>query len=705
MQAINTGFSLEASFPNGGGNVGAAEVTLDVLLPTGLAISINMGGVVGAGSLAILEEGHRYQGSLTLSIQDKITVNALGILTDRLPDGTSATSFIALIRASFTPIQLGLGFTLNGIGGLVGVNRAANTDYLRGLLASGQLDQLLFPANVLDNPAAALAVADSSFPATEGRYVFGLLAKIGWGTPTLLTLDVGLIIELPAPVRLVLLGVLRATLPSFDKPILRLRADFVGSVDFGAGSVEFDATLRDSSLLDRFTLSGEGAFRLYQGQNPVFLLTTGGFHPAFQPPANANLPQLQRLRLALADSSDFRLVLQTYLAITSNTVQVGARLDLFVDLPLGFYLEGYLYFDTLFEFNPFRLDVQIGAGVAIKRNGNNKLTLQLYLHVTGPAPWHVTGEVSFKLIVRVRFSINRTIGGGAPAQPLPNVDVRQLLREALAAPSSWEVQTSASALASPVVLRAEPDATRLLVDPGGALVVRQKVAPLAFALERYGNARPQNGNRFDITQATLGTGANTLLITGADLTELTDFFAPGEFRQLSEAQRLSAPSFQLMRSGVRLGLLDGFTGGSATVQKVGYELLVLGSPTPAGTPIIPTPSTEAARNAAPTAGASAPARRQLVPMPAQQFQQLSQNSAIGQAYAQAHPSYLAPEEVYWREDAYVLARADTLTRYAATTYANEAQATAALEAAVAADSRLRGELLVVPAYQLDLQSV
>ena len=708
IKTILSGVGLKAGIkynPNGG-DIGPFSTDIAANAPSGLGVVVESDLIMGEGYLYFNPAAKQYAGVAHLTLNKKIKLNALGLLQTELPEGRDGYSLLLLITSTgFKPIQLGLGFTLNGIGGLVGVNRAANVPYLRGLLYSGQMDQLLFPANVLDNPAAALALADSSFPATEGRYVFGLLAKIGWGAPkTLLTLDVGLIIELPAPVRLVLLGVLQATLPSFDKPILRLRADFLGTVDFGAGSIEFDATLRDSSILDRFPLSGDGAFRLYQGQNPVFLLTAGGFHPAFQPPANANLRHLQRLRLALADSRDFRLVLQTYLAITSNTVQVGARLDLFVDLPLGFSLEGYLYFDTLFEFNPFRLDVQIGAGVAIKRNGNNKLTLQLYLHVTGPAPWHVTGEVSFKLIFRVRFSINRTIGGETPAQPLPNVDVRQLLRQALAAPSSWEVQAPASAPTSPVVLRAEPDATRLLVDPGGALVVRQKVAPLAYPLERYGNARPENGNRFNITQAQLGTGTGAQLLTGNDLAEITDFFAPGEFRQMSEAQRLSAASFQLMRSGVRLRTLEGLTGGPATVQQVGYELLVLGSPVAAGTPIIAPTQPEAALVAsAPVAEGTE--RRRMVDMPALQFQQLTQNSALSQSYATAQPSYLAPAEVYWQEDQYVLVRADTLTRYAATRYANEAQATAALQAVVAADARLRGELLVMPAYQLQLQSV
>ena len=36
------------------------------------------------------------------------------------------------------------------------------------------------------------------------------MAKIGWGTPTLLTADLGLLIEVPQPMRLLILGVAKA---------------------------------------------------------------------------------------------------------------------------------------------------------------------------------------------------------------------------------------------------------------------------------------------------------------------------------------------------------------------------------------------------------------------------------------------------------------------------------------------------------------
>ena len=63
-----------------------------------------------------------------LKISDMIQVKAIAVITTRLPDGSSGFSMLIIITAQFdVGIQLGLGFTLNGIGGLIGINRAMET--------------------------------------------------------------------------------------------------------------------------------------------------------------------------------------------------------------------------------------------------------------------------------------------------------------------------------------------------------------------------------------------------------------------------------------------------------------------------------------------------------------------------------------------------------------------------------------------------
>ena len=590
--------------------------------------------------------------------------------------------------------------------------------YLRGLVQSGRMDTLLFPPNVLGNPETAIATVENAFPAAEGRYVFGIMAKIGWGTPNLITLDAALIIELPAPVRLVLLGVLRAILPNEQTPILRLRADFLGVVDFGAKRIAFDASLVDSRIL-QFTLTGDAAFRLYQGENPVFLLTSGGFHPSFQPPANADLPTLRRLTLALANGNDFRLTLSSYVAITANTVQFGSRLDLFVDLPGPFTLVGFMGFDALFQFNPFRIAVQVAAGVAIKKGSRSVLSLYLRLAVTGPGPWHVDGEGSFKILFfKIKFRVNRTFGQGAAPQPLPSTDVRTLLLQALNDPKSWEVEQPVTRPASLVVLRAEPaDATRLLVNPGGKLTVRQRVVPLAYRIERFGNTRPTTGNEFNITSASIGA-TDPIAVSGANLEEIRDHFSPGQFRQMSDAEKLSAPSFQTMRSGARLGIVvEGLTGGASVIRTAQYELKIARNVAQgdlAGRLASSSDTLSAAQKEAITSDASSQIVQPTgpdpvvstsvkVPMASQLSERLARNGAVGRtarSYEQRRPSRMAPDKVFWDEDTYAVVSTRNLLPHVNTPFPNEASATQALGDALRTNPNLTGELQVIPAYQL-----
>jgi hypothetical protein len=68
------------------------------------------------------------------------------------------------------------------------------------------------------------------------------------------------------------------------------------------------------------------AVRAYWKENSNLLLTVGGFHPAYTPPP-MNLPQLARLAIVLFEGNpDVRA--EAYFAVTSNTVQFGARLQL-----------------------------------------------------------------------------------------------------------------------------------------------------------------------------------------------------------------------------------------------------------------------------------------------------------------------------------------------------------------------------------------
>ena len=74
------------------------------------------------------------------------------------------------------------------------------------------------------------------------------MAKLGWGTPSIITIEVGLLLDLPNPM-FAIVGVLRAVLPAEDAPILRLQVNFIGVLDFDRGYLFFRADLYESRLL------------------------------------------------------------------------------------------------------------------------------------------------------------------------------------------------------------------------------------------------------------------------------------------------------------------------------------------------------------------------------------------------------------------------------------------------------------------------
>ena len=204
--------------------------------------------------------------------------------------------------------------------------------------------------------------------------MIGFMAKITWGVPALISIEFGLVIEFTNPVRIAILGVLKIALPTEEAAILQLQVNFVGIIDFEKGYLSFDASLYNSRILT-FTLEGDMALRLNWGSSKGFLMSVGGFHPAFKPPQELNVPNLKRLTLTIL-SGNPNLVLTSYFAITSNTVQFGAKID-FRFKSGSLSVVGYLQFDVLFQFSPFRFVCNISAGLGVKAGSSTLFSIKL----------------------------------------------------------------------------------------------------------------------------------------------------------------------------------------------------------------------------------------------------------------------------------------------------------------------------------------
>ena len=148
-------------------------------------------------------------------------------------------------------------------------------------------------------------------------------------------------------------------MPDPKKPVVELHVDAIGVLDLGRGELALDASLHHSRLLS-FNLTGDMALRLNWGANPSFLVSMGGFHPRFAPPAGVR--PLKRLSLSLTGGNNPRVRLETYLAITSNTIQMGAFASVYAEAG-GFGIDGGGSFDALISWSPFWLDVAFQAWV------------------------------------------------------------------------------------------------------------------------------------------------------------------------------------------------------------------------------------------------------------------------------------------------------------------------------------------------------
>ena len=83
---------------------------------------------------------------MQLSLHDQLTLTAFGLISTRMPDGSTGYSLLVFITAEdFQPIPLGLGFTLQGIGGMVAINRTFDEAVLRAGMQNDTLRSLLFP--------------------------------------------------------------------------------------------------------------------------------------------------------------------------------------------------------------------------------------------------------------------------------------------------------------------------------------------------------------------------------------------------------------------------------------------------------------------------------------------------------------------------------------------------------------------------------
>lgn len=560
------GLMAKLSFPsNGQGNLGKANIDFSFKPPNGVGLEINAGVVIGGGYLYFDPDKGEYAGVAELSIADVVTVRAIALIATKMPDGSSGFSLLLIITTDFPPIQLGFGFTLNGVGGLLGLNRAVLLDVLRDGVRTGAVDDIMFPTDVIANAPRIISDLKAVFPPQQGVFLVGPMAKVGWGTPPLITLSLGIIVEIP-PGNIAILGVLKLALPTDDEALIQIQVNFIGILDFDEQLLSFDASLYDSHILF-MTLEGDMAVRLKWGDNAAFLISVGGFHPLFKPPDGLHLPStLKRLSIAILDYDWAKIKVDSYFAVTSNTVQFGAHLYLFFGVD-GANINGQLGLDVLFQFSPFYFIALISGSLSISVAGFDLLSIDLRFSLEGPSPWRAkgTGSISICWFLSIDVSFDVT-WGDATDTTLPPVDVLPVFLGEMNKQENWKALPPPST--NLLVTLRKVDPALLILHPFGELTLSQRALPLNMTLDKVGNAKPDDVNRVDIT--IVASNGNRLPIN-----DHNEQFAIAQYQNMNDNDKLSRPSYQDLKGGVVIGTSEAAQSSKMTRRTIAYSVTII----------------------------------------------------------------------------------------------------------------------------------
>jgi uncharacterized protein DUF6603 len=542
--------------------------SLDFKPPNGIGLSFDVGCMKGGGFLYLDIEKGEYAGALEVKFGDRVSLKAVGVISTKVP-GVDFSLLIIITTEFDPPFPMAMGFSLKGVGGLIGLNRSVRVELLREGVKTNAIRSILFPEDVIANISRIISDIKQIFPPTANRTVFGLMGEFEWGKANLVTIQVGLMVELP-DWTLFILGVMAVKAPKEKTEIIRLQINFLGVIDFQREFISYDSSLYDSQVLS-ITLTGDAAFRLSWGDPFFFIYSSGGFHPAFTETPD-DLKTMKRITLSLLSGENPRLTLQMYVAVTSNTFQHGAKVELYASRG-SFNIYGFVSYDLLFKIEDANLSfvAEFAAGVSLRRNTSVLMSIHVSGELSGFKPCHIQGKASisfFFFSISVPFSATWGDPLGDIAAVL--VDVLSLLRTETEDARNWLAELPANNNLHVTVRKIElPEGQqgKVVIHPFGVLKFTQQLVPLNIDINKFGNQLPKDVNRFEIktTDPALSTDV------------AKEQFAAANFFQLKDDEKLARPSFEPMVSGFKITGSSQLQAPTAVSKDVDYELTYLGN--------------------------------------------------------------------------------------------------------------------------------
>ncbi len=568
----NIGVKAIFSFPPSGGDLGPLDFSLGFKPPNGVGLAIDAGVIKGAGYLFIDTDRGEYAGALELTFSGFLSLKAIGLIATKMPDGSKGFSLLIIITAEFT-IQIGLGFVFLGAGGLLGLHRTAKLTPLAEGVRSGATANILFPTNVVENAPQIISDIRIFFPIEENHFLIGPMIKLGWGQPPLITISLGIIIEIRTDAggsleRIAILGVLKCILPDEKKGLLVLQVNFIGAVDFTKKTGFFFASIFESRVL-AFTIEGEMGLLVAWGDDSNFIISVGGFHPRFNPPP-LPFPVPKRFAISILNESWGKIRVEGYFAVTTNTVQFGAKIEVKFGFS-SFKIDGHLAFDVLFQFNPFYFIVAISGRVSLKVFGAGLFSVSLKLSLEGPTPWRAKGYGKIKILFfsfKARFDKK---WGQSKNTTLPPIEVMPIFLKEFSNIQNWQAIAPASSnilvtlrdVSTPV----EGAPEKIILHPVGKIKISQRAVPLKSKIDLVGSQKPSDANYFELEDLTDPFGWGT---------DAKESFPPAQYFDMKSSKKLTEPATRKYASGSYLeSATESIKTNTTTVRHVRYELVTI----------------------------------------------------------------------------------------------------------------------------------
>jgi hypothetical protein len=668
IQVVIQGIGLKVASTFSSGNAGPFDIGVGFLPPDGVGLAIDAGEVSGGGYLSYDSSRQQYAGALQLEIADFLSVAAIGLITTQMPDGSSGFSLIIIVTADFgSGLELGFGFVLLAVGGLIGLNRTMLVQPLLDGVRTNSIQGIMFPQDIIANAPRIISDLRAIFPPQEGVFLIGPMAKIGWGTPTLISLSLAVIIEIP-PGDAAILGLLQASLPAGSVAVLVLQVNFAGVLEFDKQQFYFFASLFDSHLLF-ITISGQMGVLFAYGDDSNFVLSVGGFNPQFNPPP-LPFPSPQRISLVLINESYARIQAQGYFAVTSNTVQFGAQSTFF----FGFSacsVTGNAGFDALIQFSPFHFTADISTQFSVQVFGVGVFSVGIDLSLDGPAPWHVHGTASLSFFF---FSIGIGIDytwGDNPNTTLPPIAVMPILTAEAQKTTNWKTALPANSQLLVTLRQLDPSEASMVLHPAGTLQVSQRAVPLDLKIDKVGSQTPSDANQFSFSVS------SSALVKTRNLQEP---FAPSQFRNFDDATTLSEPAYVSQDSGIEMAGAITLNSATAIDRPLRYDLTIV--------------DTE-----------SAPVNTRFFPHSSAMFGNFLAGNSAGQSklsanYRSLTRPYAGSVTVSSETFAVVFQSTNKIFHPEAAAFLNQAMAKDYIAGAVASDPSLTGTLQVIPQFEV-----